>query len=280
MISCASTAPAVRGTADPSRGPARRAGLLDARRDHPTKLVVRGPSPQRHRPLGVDAHGARRVEYVSAGRSLAALWVAPSSQARAPALLYLHGGWALADEHVRECGPFIEAGFAVLAPSYRGENGNPGDHEMLWGELDDAHAALAWLRARDEVDRARVFVFGHSAGGMLAALMAFEPELGAHLSGSIDGIYGPELFDYQRLPFEDTARERALRLALPHIEELEQPHIAFVGREDPGLATTQQAAERGAAAGVPIEAVVVPGDHQQSVAPAMLGFLACASAVL
>jgi dienelactone hydrolase len=258
--------------------------LREARRRHATQLLVRGPSPQPHRPLGAGSIASRtaveRVEYVSAGRSLAALFVPPRASTPSPALLYLHGGWALDDDHVRECQPFIEAGFAVLAPSYRGENGNPGEHEMLWGELDDALAALAYLRSRPEIDPDRVFVFGHSAGGMLAALMAFEPELDARLTGSIDGIYGPEIFDYQRPPFVDTPRERELRLAFPHIESLEQPHVALVGRDDPALASTQAAAERAARAGVPFAAVVVPGDHRRSVAPGITAFLACVTRVV
>jgi dienelactone hydrolase len=253
--------------------------LREARTRHVTQLHVRRPSPQPHRPLGASLNGVERCEYVSHGRSLAALFVPPRRPTPASALLYLHGGWALADEHVRDCWPFVEAGFAVFAPSYRGENGNLGVHEMLWGELDDALAALDHVRRLPEIDPERVFVFGHSAGGMLAALMAFEPSLDARLTGSIDGIYGPEVFDYQQLPFVDTPLERELRLALPHIEELEQPHIALVGRDDLALASTQAAAERAARAGVPLEAVIVPGDHRQSVAHGITAFLACVTKV-
>jgi acetyl esterase/lipase len=253
--------------------------LREARRRHATQLLVRGPSPQPHRPLAARWDGVERCAYVSAGRSLAALFVRPRASTRSPALVYLHGGWALDDEHVRDCWPFVEAGFAVFAPSYRGENDNPGVHEMLWGELDDALAALAHVRELPEVDPERVFVFGHSAGGMLAALLAFEPSLDARLTGSIDGIYGPEIFDYQQLPFVDTPRERELRLALPHIEQLEQPHVALVGRDDLALASTEAAAKRAARAGVPLEAVVVPGDHRRSVAPGITAFLACVTKV-
>jgi pimeloyl-ACP methyl ester carboxylesterase len=253
--------------------------LRDARRRHVTQLRVRGPSPQPHKPLGESVDGAERVEYPSAGLSLAGLFVPPRERQRAPALLYLHGGWALDDEHVHQCRPFLDAGFAVFTPSYRGENGNDGAHEMLWGELDDALSALAYLRSRPEVDAERVFVFGHSAGGMLAALMAFEPELDARLTGSIDGIYGPEIFDYQRPPFIDTPLERELRLALPHIESLEQPHVALVGRDDLALASTLAAAERAEAAGIPLAAVVVPGNHRESIAPGMAAFLACVTRV-
>ena len=257
--------------------------LLEARAAHSTQLRVRGPSPFPHAPLAQTHPGAHRVSYTSAKRELAALYHPPTGPSRpppSPALLYLHGGWALADEDLRLCAPFVRAGFAVLAPSYRGENGNPGPHEMLWGELDDAHAALAALSARPEVDASRVFVFGHSAGGMLAVLMSFAPESSVRLSGSVAGIYGPEMFDYQTLPFVDSARERELRLALPHIEELEQPHIAFVGDRDPAARPSAEAGARARAAGVPLEVVEVEGDHASSVPLALRTFLACVQRVL
>jgi len=251
--------------------------LLDARRRHRTALLAPGPSPQPHAPLGVGLAGVERPTYVSEGRELRALYrPPPAGRSARPALLYLHGGWALADDHMRACAPFVAAGFAVMTPSYRGENGNPGSHEMLWGELDDARAALAWLAAQPEVDGARVYVFGHSAGGMLAMLLSFEPELAAHLCGSVAGIYGPEIFDYQRRPFVDTPRERELRLALPHIEQLEQPHIAFVPRADLGRAASAEAGARARAAGAPLETIEIPGDHHGAVPIAMAAFLDCA----
>lgn len=259
--------------------------LLEARRAHQTQLRVRGPSPQPHRELGASlAHTlARRVCYRSEGRELAALYHPPAERTEgslAPGLLYLHGGWALEDRHVLECRPFLDAGFAVFAPSYRGENGNPGTHEMLWGELDDARAALEWLARAPGVDAQRLFVFGHSAGGMLAMLMAFDDPSPAFLAGSIAGIYGPEIFDHQRLPFVDSKRERELRLALPHIEGLRQPHIAFVGVEDMARSASDEAGRRSRAAGAPLEVIYVPGDHSTSVAHAQLAFLSCAQRVI
>jgi dienelactone hydrolase len=38
--------------------------------------------------------------------------------------------------------------------------------------LDDAHLAIALLRSREEIDAARVFVLGHSLGGMVAPRIA------------------------------------------------------------------------------------------------------------
>jgi acetyl esterase/lipase len=242
-------------------------GLLDRRRAHRTALLQRGPSPQLHHPLGL--HLGTLVRYPAAGLELVGLFATPRDDAltrrgRAPALLYLHGGWALDDVDMLDCRPFLTAGFCVFAPAWRGENGNPGVHEMLYGELDDALAALSWLRARDDVDPERVFVFGYSAGGMLAALMGLVPELGVRMTGSANGIYDASVFDMQPRPFVDDPLERELRLLLPHIEELRHPHVACVGAEDPGVSPAESAAARAAAAGLPFELVVTPGDHNAS----------------
>lgn len=246
------------------------AELLARRRAHATVLARRGPSPQRHHPLGL--HLGAPVRYRAGELDLIGLFAPPDTRAltrrgRAPAVLYLHGGWALADADMLDCRPFLAAGFAVFAPAYRGENGNPGVHEMLYGELDDALAALAWLAARGDVDRERLFVFGHSAGGMLAALLAVVPQLDARLTGSANGIYDASVFDLQRLPFVDTPIERELRLLLPHVEQLSAGHLACVGADDVAIGPAREAVRRAAAAAVPFELAITPGDHYSSLAP-------------
>ena len=35
-----------------------------------------------------------------------------------------------------------------MAPMLRGENGNPGSFELLWGEIDDASAAIVELASK------------------------------------------------------------------------------------------------------------------------------------
>jgi acetyl esterase/lipase len=250
--------------------------LLERRRAHRSALVRRGPSPQPHHPLGL--HGGERVRYRSAELELVGLFDRPRAarlthRGRAPAVLYLHGGWALADADLLDCQPFLAAGFVVFAPAYRGENGNPGVHEMLYAELDDALAALAWLRAHPQVDPERLFVFGHSAGGMLAALLALVPELGVRLTGSANGIYDAAVFDFQRVPFVDTPLERELRLLGPHVEELACPHLACVGAGDLAVAPAGEAARRAAVAAVPFEVLTVPGDHYASLAPSIERYL-------
>ncbi|WP_377289970.1 alpha/beta hydrolase family protein [Planomonospora corallina] len=53
----------------------------------------------------------------------------------------------------------------------------------LSDNIDDARAALAWLRTRPEVDPAQVFVIGHSEGAVVTTALAAEPS--ADLAGVV-----------------------------------------------------------------------------------------------
>jgi dienelactone hydrolase len=69
--------------------------------------------------------------------------------------------------------------------------------------LEDAHLATALLRSREEVDPRRVFVLGHSLGGMLAPRIAAEDRA---LAGII-------IMAGATRPVEDVAREQLAYLA-------------------------------------------------------------------
>ena len=96
----------------------------------------------------------------------------------APVCLWLHGGgWARGSRTVRAAErlvPVAASGVAVAAVQYRlsGEAPFPA-------QLDDVRSAVRWLRRNTAdlgVDATRVGVWGASAGGHLAALLALCPD--------------------------------------------------------------------------------------------------------
>jgi acetyl esterase/lipase len=248
------------------------------RASHPTVLAVHGPSPQSHAPWP-EGGPFEVVEYRSAGRTLRGLLGRPASRdlerdGKRPALVYLHGGFALDASDLRDCRPFLDAGLFVWAPALRGENGNPGDYELAFGELDDARAAIDHARTLPGVDASRIVVFGHSAGGMLSAMLALYPDLPVLDTGSAGGIYGPGLFDGLTRPFVDSPIERRMRLFAPYVERMKQPHFACVGDAD--LFPHRIAADTSAVAAsrrLPFEMRVVTGNHFSSLPACMAAFL-------
>jgi dienelactone hydrolase len=191
-----------------------------------------------------------------------------------PVLVYMHGGFALGEGDVSDCEPFLRAGFGVFAPAFRGENGNPGNFEFAYGELDDARAALMHVREIPEADPKRVVVFGHSAGGMLASLVSLYVEPGVLYTGSAGGLYGPSLFDHYPLPFGPSKMERKVRLFAPYVRHIKQPHWACYGAKDDGTRAVSGAVQRSASGrGLPFSVKEVPGDHFTSLPSCMRSYL-------
>src|SRR5207302_486149 len=75
-----------------------------------------------------------------------------------PAVLYLHGGGAFDEDDWTQARPFRDAGFIVLAPMLRGENGLPGEFTMFYDEVDDVLAAADYVAKLPYVDPARVYL--------------------------------------------------------------------------------------------------------------------------
>lgn len=69
---------------------------------------------------------------------------------------------------------FAGFGLASLRFDFRGSGDSEGHHEEMTvsREVEDAFAALAYLRGLPEIDPERVSVLGYSLGGMVAALIA------------------------------------------------------------------------------------------------------------
>ena len=96
------------------------------------------------------------------------------------AVIHIHGGgWTQYGKYLEDCVFLAEAGFCTISINYR-----YAQDAVFPAQLEDATLALRWVRdhaAELNIDSGRVYVWGISAGGHLAALMGMQAEL--HLRG-------------------------------------------------------------------------------------------------
>ncbi len=162
------------------------------------------PGPTRFLPPPeprVETDGSKRYEGVTYAAVLGYrplqldLWVPPATSPP-PLVVWIHGGaWMFGDrrylpETLRPNQLFdelITAGLAVATIDYR-----HAVEAQFPAQLHDAKAAIRYLRAHADVlgiDTSRVGVWGESAGGHLAALVALTGQR-PDLEGSV-GVVGP-----------------------------------------------------------------------------------------
>lgn len=267
--------------------------FLERRAAHATALEVDSPSPGSYQP-GLVPDGVTEVRYASGDLELLA-WLAVPKTAEgtpegtpAPGVVYFHGAFSLAPKDLEAVRPLLDAGFVVLLPALRGENGNPGRLELLYGELDDAVAAVRFLAARPEVDPERVHAVGHSIGGGLAALVALRPDAPVRLTASVAGLYVPETFvrwsrsegNAPLVRFDPTApHEASLRTLAGNVRDVVHPHLAYIGEDDawfhPNAERVRDEAERWKA---PVTVTMVPGDHMTCLPHGLERFVAAVRA--
>ncbi|MEU1128094.1 alpha/beta hydrolase fold domain-containing protein [Streptomyces sp. NPDC005899] len=209
------------------------------------------------------------------------LWLPPDQGSTHPLVLFVHGGaWRRGrrdDMGLRtrgwDPGPFARmasAGLAVATADYRlsGEAPFPAP-------LDDLRSALRWLtlrRAELGIDPGRTVVWGESAGGHLASLLALTRP-GPALAGAViwygpsdltaAGPGTPEALLLGADPA--TVRERAEEASpLTHAHAAAPPFLLVHGEQDAMVPRehSERLAARLAEAGAEAELWTVPGsDH-------------------
>jgi dienelactone hydrolase len=257
----------------PTSFPEQTEDYAQARQHFRTTLVRRGPAPQRwHKEVAPPE--AEEVEYVSGDLRLKA-WVSrrPAAGGRRPAVLFQHGGFAFGADDWEQAQPFRDAGFVVMTPMLRGENGLPGSYTMFYDEVDDVVAAADALARLPDVDASRVYIVGHSAGGtltLLASMTSNRFRAAASFSGSPDQVAFAR-GQSELVPFNQAdKREFQMRSPLAFPRSFKCPVRLYYGSAEIGFAaSSQKTAEKARAAGLDVEAVSVPGDHFSSVDAAM-----------
>ncbi len=222
---------------DPDRG--RRLTLVEARKGFRTTLARR---------VSADFTGVgqpprkvfRAVEYPTPlGKMSAFLTPDPKDGKLYPAIIWITGGDCNSiDKGCWEEGPanndqsasaYRKAGIAMMFPSLRGGNSNPGVKEGLFGEVDDVLAAADYLRKQPFVDPERIYLGGHSTGGTLALLTAeCSDRFRAVFSfGPVDDMAG---YDAEYKPFS-TKDPKELQLRAPGrwLHAIASPVFVFEG---------------------------------------------------
>jgi dipeptidyl aminopeptidase/acylaminoacyl peptidase len=242
-----------------------------------TKLTRKGPSPQPWT-AAKPPTGVSEVEYMSGDLRLKAWVNRPSDEKRKrPAVLFLHGGFAFgAPDDWDVSRPYRDAGFIVLTPMLRGENGQQGAFSFYYNEVDDVLAAATYLRKQPYVDADHLYLAGPSAGGtlvLLAAMTSKDFRAAASFSAMPDQVlFCKHAKGAPRdVPTDITnLRELQVRSPLAYAASLKCPTRIYYGSEESHLIPTSQLTAKVAKEkGLDVEAVKVDGDHETSVAPAI-----------
>jgi dipeptidyl aminopeptidase/acylaminoacyl peptidase len=243
-----------------------------------TRLLVRRPSPQRSG-MPSAPRGVREIDYPSGDLRLRAWAGIPSgAPARSPVVIFLHGGFAFRADDYDMAGPFLAAGYAVVTPIVRGENGQAGIFSMFYDEVSDVLAVTDHVRGEPWADPERIYIAAHSAGGtlaMLAGLASPYYRAMASFSGSPDQLaFWPENEPGSRIvPFDThNPAEYEMRSPLSYAASFKAPALLlygnqeFYGSPEPFFRPyTQLTAKLAHSADKNVEAVEVDGDHFSAV---------------
>lgn len=86
------------------------------------------------------------------------------------------------------CETAVASGVAALRFNFRGVGASEGAHTRGTGEVEDARAALDYLRVLPEIDSARLALAGYSFGAVMALLAAAGEDVRALLAVSLPTI--------------------------------------------------------------------------------------------
>lgn len=149
------------------------AGCIERMFFYPDAVTYTSPAQQ-----GVHAED---VSVVSADGSRLHGWFMPAVGAPKATVLHLHGNAANISNHLPLVSWLPARGYNVLMIDYRGFGRSEGK-PSLDGIVDDAAAALTYLRTRNDVDAARLILLGQSIGGATALRLLARDAQGVRLA--------------------------------------------------------------------------------------------------
>jgi dienelactone hydrolase len=239
-----------------------------------TNLLKKGPAPEQVCSATKAPQGVSEVQFSSGTLRLKA-WVnrpAADDHRRYPAVLFLHGGFCFDFSDWEVTQAFRDAGFVVMIPVLRGEEGQPGNFSMFYDEVDDVISAAEYLRSQPYIDNGRLYLAGHSTGGtltMLAAMAYPHFAAAASFSGSPDsvGYTRHALVSGGLIPFDYTdPMELQVRSARVYAASFRCPVRIYYGTDETHFAlSSQPTAKLAADHGLDVQAIAVDGGHVSAV---------------
>jgi pimeloyl-ACP methyl ester carboxylesterase len=152
------------------------------------KLTLRGALVERTREAANDAYSVTYGQVPSTRGLLRTISTSPKAPGKHPAMLFIQGvtlssiDFPLTDAnaYAQIVRAFARGGYVTVRvdkPGVGDSQGGPADTVDFVQELDGYRQALNALLARPDVDRERVFIFGHSMGGLWGPVLAAEFKL-------------------------------------------------------------------------------------------------------
>ena len=274
------------------RADAQTQTLMQARQGFTTKLVpsnYESDGPADEPPAG---NPYVKIKYPSkAGKLIAYLTPDPKHGKKRPAIVWAHGGFGGIGEYYWSPQPaendqtpkaFLDAGFVVMLPSWRGENENPGKFELFYGEVDDALAAIDYAAKLPYVDTNRIYFGGHSTGGtitLLSALCTNKVRAAFSFGGAPDMAKVIAAGGYGNTPFDTNApKEAGLRSAVNFIDTLKTPTWYFEGSIAFGGEDALQMQQHADAAKAPLKTIIIEGANHFDILRPLTALIAAKAA--
>jgi alpha-beta hydrolase superfamily lysophospholipase len=192
---------------------------------------------------GIEAHadetGAKlsfeehRVEFHNEDVKLAGSLLLPGSEGPVPAVVFVHGAGRQTREPYREAGEFFASqGIAALIYDKRGTGQSGGAYESrepYENLVNDALAAVAFLKQRREIAPSQIGIWGLSQGAYISATAASRSEdikyiiaVGASVADGTMFYYRDNLF--RKFGLSDRLRDVAAKA------QLGQDSLPYIGR--------------------------------------------------
>lgn len=206
-----------------------------------------------------DGYPAQKVEYRAADGTALYGWYTPPQKGR-PVIVFMHGNSYNIGAFYHKLKPFVEAGYGVFMPEYRGFGGVRGKITQA-GLEQDAEAALNWLRKQGFANR-EIVLYGMSLGSFTATHGAYalgeqESFAGLILEVPFDSMY-EDVKDIVWFPLPVKWIMRDKYENLPKIRQLNLPLLVMGGSEDT-LVPVRRAEALFAAANQPKKIIVYSG---------------------